>query len=261
MDLRALLAPDPGPSLGESRMRVLDLLRAASSPLGVHEIADRTGLHTNTARFHLDGLVDAGLAERAAEARTQPGRPRAVYVAAQASGTTGRRSYHLLAEILGGLVGDGLAEPVKAAVEAGLWGRYLTQRPAPFQHLDADLAIERLTETLREIGFAPEIAGAGQQRRILLRHCPFREVAQHHPDVVCRVHLGLMQGALAEMRVPVTADRPDPFVEPSLCMAHLNTGDSACGDAGGSGSPSDCDAAHPGDADAHGDTRDDARRP
>ncbi len=201
---------------------MLDLLRVAGSPLGVQEIAHRTGLHTNTARFHLDGLVEAGLAERTPEARDQPGRPRTVYRALASGGAIGRRSYHLLAEILSSLIADATAEPGGAATEAGrTWGRYLTQRPAPFQHLDADQAIERLTGTLQEIGFAPEATGDGRQHRILLRHCPFREVAQHHPGVVCPLHLGLMQGALAEMRAPVIAHRLEPFVEPNLCLAHL----------------------------------------
>ena len=39
--------------------------------------------------------------------------------------------------------------------------------------------------------------------------------------MTCALHLGLMRGALARMRAPVTADRLDPFVEPSLCVARL----------------------------------------
>ena len=60
---------------------MLDLLRAAGSPVGVREIADQTGLHPNTARFHLDALVDAGLATRASKERTTPGRPSMAYQA------------------------------------------------------------------------------------------------------------------------------------------------------------------------------------
>jgi predicted ArsR family transcriptional regulator len=56
-----------------------------------------------------------------------------------------------------------------------------------------------------------------------VRGCPFREVAENHQDVVCQLHLGLMQGALARMRAPVTADRLEPFAEPSLCIAYLAT--------------------------------------
>ena len=73
---------------------------------------------------------------------------------------------------------------------------------------------------MEEIGFAPEAAD-GAQYRLRLRQCPFREVAENHQDVVCKLHLGLMQGALGQMRAPVTADRLQPFAEPSLCIAYL----------------------------------------
>jgi predicted ArsR family transcriptional regulator len=71
------------------------------------------------------------------------------------------------------------------------------------------------------IGFAPETR-AGHTRQIRLHHCPFREVAVDHRDVVCAIHLGLMQGLLAELDAPVDAERLEPFVEPTLCIAHLS---------------------------------------
>lgn len=213
--------------LGESRSRVFDLLRSAGRQLGVQEIAQRTGLHPNTARFHLDGLVDAGMAERATARGGQPGRPRVVYQAKPAASGAGRRSYRLLAEILTTLVADHVPGPQRAATEAGrAWGGYLTERPAPSEHLDTTQAVERLTGVLAEIGFDPELESADLRTdetgaRIRLRRCPFREVAERHQDVVCALHLGLMHGALAELRTPVTTDRLDPFVEPDLCIAHL----------------------------------------
>lgn len=234
---RALADPAPAAALGESRSRVLVLLRSADAQLGVQDVAERAGLHPNTARFHLDGLVEAGLAERATAADGQPGRPRTVYRARPAAAAAGQRSYRLLAEILTTLVADHLPQAQKAATEAGrVWGGYLTERPAPFERVDAGEAVDRLVGILAEIGFDPEVEtaqrgeGAGRSRakdasgvRVRLRHCPFREVAEHHRDVVCSLHLGLMQGALAELRTPVAADRLEPFVEPSLCIAHLNT--------------------------------------
>jgi predicted ArsR family transcriptional regulator len=215
---------DPAPSavLGESRTQVLDLLRAAAGPLGVQDIADRIGLHPNTARFHLDGLVAAGLAVRGPEVRDRPGRPRTVYRAVSVA-ADGRRSYRLMAEILTTLIVENVPQPASVAAETGrVWGSYLTERPAPFQHTDADQAVERLVGVLAEIGFAPEADGGDEPApRIRLRQCPFQEVAEHHQDVVCSVHLGLMQGALAEMRAPLTVDRLEPFVEQNLCLAHL----------------------------------------
>jgi predicted ArsR family transcriptional regulator len=215
--------PAPAAALGESRALVLDLLRAAPGPLGVREITDRTGLHPNTARFHLDGLVEAGLAQRGSEERDQPGRPRTMYRTAPAGAAAGRSSYRLLAEILATLVAEKVPQPMRAAAEAGrVWGSYLTERPAPFQRVDTDAAIESLLGVLAEIGFAPDTEADDEPvARIRLRHCPFREVAEHHPDVICSLHLGLMQGVLAELRAPVTTDRLEPFVEPNLCLAHL----------------------------------------
>jgi predicted ArsR family transcriptional regulator len=217
-----------GTPLGERRAQVLDLLRAAQAPLGVQEIAERTGLHLNTARFHLDGLVEAGLAEREAENREQPGRPRVVYRAVAVDPGTGARSYRLLAEILTVIAARATPDPSGTAVEAGrAWGHYLTERPAPFQRITSDDAVDRLTSVLTDIGFNPAVVPAGTQPQILLRHCPFREIAEHSREVVCAVHLGLMQGVLAELRAPVTADRLEPFVEPRLCRAHLTVDDPA----------------------------------
>jgi predicted ArsR family transcriptional regulator len=224
MDVQALLAPDAGAPLGQSRARVLDLLRAAGSPAGVRDIADQAGLHPNTARFHLDALVDAGLAARAPKERTTPGRPSMAYRAVAGGETMGRRRYRLLAEMLTSLIAGMLPKPGEAAGEAGReWGRYLTEPPPPYQRLDAGEAVERLTATMAEIGFAPEAVTDGTQYQLRLRQCPFREVAENHQDVVCQLHLGLMQGALAQMRAPVTADRLQPFAEPSLCIAYLAT--------------------------------------
>ena len=224
MDVQALLTPDAGAPLGQSRAHVLDLLRAAGSPAGVRDIADQAGLHPNTVRFHLDALVDAGLAARAPKERTTPGRPSMAYRAVAGGEPMGRRRYRLLAEMLTSLIAGMLPKPGEAAEEAGReWGRYLTEPPPPYQRLDAGEAVERLTATVAEIGFAPEAVTDGTQYQLRLRQCPFREVAENHQDVVCQLHLGLMRGALAQMRAPVTADRLQPFAEPSLCIAYLAT--------------------------------------
>ena len=61
------------------RAQVLDVLRHAGEPLGAAEIAERTGIHVNTARFHLDALVSDGTVSQELEQSAGPGRPRAVY--------------------------------------------------------------------------------------------------------------------------------------------------------------------------------------
>jgi predicted ArsR family transcriptional regulator len=223
MDMQALLAPDASAPLGESRARVLDLLQAASGPLGVQDVADQTGLHPNTARFHLDALVEAGLATREPQPRETPGRPSMAYRVTDGDGPTGQRRYRLLAEMLTSMIAGVMPQPGEAAAEAGReWGRYLTEQPPPYQRLDAEQAIEKLAATLEGIGFAPEAAAEDGSYRLRLHQCPFREVAERHQDVVCALHLGLMQGVLSQMRAPVTADGLQPFAEPSVCIAELN---------------------------------------
>ena len=221
MDTEQLLAPEDASPLGRSRADVLDMLRAADGPLGVREVAQRMGLHPNTARFHLEALADAGLAVRETQDRDTPGRPRIGYRAV-ADGPAGRRRYRLLAEMLSSLIAATMPEPGRASEEAGReWGAYLTEQPPPYQKLTAGEAVGKLTAIMEELGFSPQAQAGDGQYRLGLRHCPFREVAQHHQNVICALHLGLMRGALARMRAPVTASRLDPFVEPSLCVAHL----------------------------------------
>lgn len=226
MPARDLTRADPPdtPVLGASRGRVLAVLRTTHTKLGVGEVADQVGLHPNTTRFHLDGLVEMGLAIRASEDRELPGRPRTLYTATPGGAAGGRRSYRLLAEILTSYIAGQTKQPAQAALKAGeAWGHFLAERPAPFQRVDAATATRQLVATLDDIGFAPEAVTAGRRRQVLLHHCPFQEAAEEHRDVVCSIHLGLMRGLLAEIDAPIEAQRLDPFVEPSLCVTHLTT--------------------------------------
>ncbi len=76
-----------------------------------------------------------------------------------------------------------------------------------------------------EYGFEPSLESSGPARVLSMHACPFRDVAASHQTVVCGVHLGLIQGALAELGGRVEADRIEPFVEPGLCLAYLRDSD------------------------------------
>lgn len=210
---------DSTPWLPGRRTDVLALLRQSERPLSVAEVARETGVHVNTARFHLDGLVEDGLADRTTEPRDTRGRPRILYAS---EGTVpGPRSYEFLAEMLTGLVAT-LEDADAATVELGRrWGRHLVERPAPSERVDAAEAVARLDRLLAQIGFQPEARPAGKGVEVRLHHCPFREIAEKHTDVVCAIHLGLMQGALDELDAPIAATSLEPFVTPQLCVASL----------------------------------------
>jgi predicted ArsR family transcriptional regulator len=189
-------------AVGARRAEVIAKLQAAQEPLTVAQMAKRTGLHVNTARFHLDGLVGDGLATRTVEERATPGRPRILYTIRL--GGLGPRSFGLLAEMLTGLI-TSLAGAPRAAIDVG-----------------PDSALANFKKLLDAVGFQSEIVTSNVGSvEVQLHHCPFREVAERHTDIVCALHLGLMQGALSELGASLKAESLNPFVTPNLCTAPL----------------------------------------
>ena len=51
--------------------------------------------------------------------------------------------------------------------------------------------------------------------------CPFKDLAESHGGVICALHLGLLRGALEELRAPVQVDALRPFAEPGVCVVEL----------------------------------------
>jgi len=209
-----------------SRVAVLQFLRSRPQPLGVTEVAEHLGLHQNTVRSHLDILVDAGYVIRRSEAPSGPGRPRVVYEATAAPDH--ERNYKLLAEVLAQHIVATSENPGEAAVNAGRrWAGSAGQqqagvavtRPAGLP-ISEEAAIGEVVRMLGDTGFAPEVSADGTY--INLHRCPFRELAMSHPDVVCGAHLGVIQGALAELGTMVSATGLLPFVTPGLCVTTLS---------------------------------------
>lgn len=207
----------------DSRLRVLQVLRASSTGCGVQQVAERTGLHPNTVRFHLERLEDDGLVSRQIRRSGEPGRPPLEYTANPVPDAEHEhREFAQLAEVLAQLVTQTSADPAAAAIEAGRsWG--LARTKDPVGPTDAAAAVAELTRTLVEVGFASEASIDDNRTLILQRHCPFLEVARTHQDVVCSVHLGLIRGVLERLDAPVTAERLVPFASPAGCEAYLTS--------------------------------------
>ena len=212
------------PAMGERRREVLDAVHQADTPAGVSEIADRLGVHPNTARFHLEALVRDGVVERLPGLPAGRGRPRVVYRPRPGLARGGVRRYRLLAEMLLGHLFATHDDPPAAAAAAGrTWGAHFVPRPPPMRAVTPHEAVRRLTTMLSELDFEPEPVGEGGRPpdRIRLRHCPFLELAEPHRDLICPLHLGLMQGAMTEMDAPVAVAALEPFAEPAACVARL----------------------------------------
>ena len=223
---------------GVSRVAVLQALRVNGGLLDVQAIAERVGLHTNTVRSHLDQLMDAGLVESEVQARKTPGRPRLLFRATPTPGRDGPEdSYRVLAEVLASGIREGEPAPGAVAAKAGRrWGQRLEQQGGTSaEPLDSGRAVDRVVALLDEVGFAPRVSNAtaartlsgatgnatGNATVIEVHQCPFYDIAREHTDVVCAVHLGLIQGALDQMQAPPSTVGIEPFVRPDLCLVHI----------------------------------------
>ncbi len=206
-----------------SRAQILELVQEAEAPLDARELGTRVGLHVNTVRSHLHVLAQAGLISARREQRSRPGRPRVLYEAtAEALDTPALSSYRLLAQILAGSLAGSEHDPSARAEEAGrAWGAHLVRKPPPLTSISKEETIDQVVRLHEEHGFRPELRRAPSGQEIVLKRCPFHEVATTYPTVICPLHLGLVRGALAELATGVEADRLEPFAEPGACVTHI----------------------------------------
>lgn len=212
-----------------SRRRLLEVLQSAEEPLDVAALAYAVGLHVTTARFHLDVLERAGLVRRAVERGGRPGRPRQLYrVVTVPEAGEGHR------QLAGVLAGALATEPDTASRSAEQAGRRWAADQLPVADgLSWEQGVQQVGELFARLGFSPQMVDGDRQRHLELRACPFRDLGRAYPDIVCTAHLGLLRGALDQLRLPV-AEQAElrPFVEPDLCIADVplppRPGDQPC---------------------------------
>lgn len=215
--------------MSERRDRILQLLRTSPEPRSIASLADELAVHPNTVRFHLDALLRAGRVEQLFSEAGGPGRPPILFRASRRMDPAGPTNYRLLASILASHLSTSTDDPTSAAADLGrAWGPSLMQH-RPSRALTRTQSVTELTDVLADLGFKPEPPDSQRTKEIRLRHCPFHDLVQTQGEMICALHLGLMQGALTAMRGPVTVDRLDPFVEPDLCVAHLQPTSAAPG--------------------------------
>lgn len=170
----------------------LELARSAR-PLTTSEVCDSLGLHPNTVRPHLDRMREVGLVEVSVEARGGVGRPQHRYTLAPDAPSLGFEPpmMPMLASML-----VRLAEQVGASgTDAYEVGRD-EGRSGARRYADAPSCIEALLAELDRMGFDPAIGASedGTTAQIAFAHCPFRSLAEHHTDVVCSLHRGMVEG-------------------------------------------------------------------
>lgn len=203
---------------GVTRSAIVQVLRQATGPMTVQQLADKLGLHHSSVRFHLVRLVHAGLVSESQANHPGPGRPRLVYSEAIARSANAASGQDLLAGALADHLAHVSPSPEDFAIAAGVErGRQIASQPAHPGPASEDKAKAEIIAIMRDTGFEPEWDADG--RRLWLRTCPFRPLADAQPAVACSVHLGLMRGALDALDAPIEAASLDAFPAPHPCVA------------------------------------------
>lgn len=166
-------------------VRVLEAVNAAGGPVTVTDVAEALAVHPNTVRQHLARLRDADLLVEETEVPAgHRGRPRLLYRAVAPPATGPRDPYEWLAVVLlearrsGGDLLEIAREHGRREVAAGGEG-----------------GVEALTRLAADHGFHPHEEHADGGIELVLERCPIAAAAGHDPGTVCRVHLGLLEGA------------------------------------------------------------------
>ncbi|WP_068401662.1 helix-turn-helix transcriptional regulator, partial [Kribbia dieselivorans] len=165
-------------------------------------VADLGG-HPNATRAHLEALVADGHASVAPLPRSGPGRPAMGYTltAEGRAALSGDRVASAYAELVSAMAGH-LAQFPNATDLARSIGRDWATGRTRAPSRPAMLAL------LGELGFAPDDDGGV----VRLRTCPILSAAAQHPEIVCAIHAGLVEGSSGSTDV-----RLEPFVEPGAC--------------------------------------------
>lgn len=202
--------------------------------LGAHgitisQVSEHLGGHPNSARQHLDALVEQRLLAAGDVESGRPGRrPRGYSLTTlgrQALGTGRIDETRELAEVFASYLvksGSGAEE----AREIGqTWGN---RRADDLTAEQQRRPLEAVLEVLDILGFDPAAIETDEGDAVVLRTCPLLQMAQDSPEFICNIHHGLIDGVLKRIGAREGVELL-PFSEPHGCRMNLTASTSPGG--------------------------------
>ena len=174
----------------------------APRPRSTAEIAEILGLHPNTVRPHLERMRDVGLLQVESDSRGHVGRPQHRYLLAADAPSLGLEppAFPVLARMLSVAAAMAGVEPDDAA-EAGRQQGRAAARVA-LARTPASSCAHALVQELDRLGFDPAVVDddeASPGPTVAFTHCPYQELAEAYPELVCHLHRGLVEGFVEEI--------------------------------------------------------------
>jgi predicted ArsR family transcriptional regulator len=209
-------------ALGDNTRYAIYLeLARATAPRSTAEVAETLGLHANTVRPHLERMREVGLLAVHPDNRGSVGRPQNRYALAPDAPSLGLEppAFPVLARMLTDVAAAAGAAAHLSAEAGAEQGRELAEAHAARAAKSGTAAraaksgtaaraadgatdgrrprascIDAVTAMLAELGFDPAVVHDDGLATIAFTHCPYAELAAAHPEVVCHLHRGLVQG-------------------------------------------------------------------
>ncbi|HEX6475718.1 MAG TPA: helix-turn-helix domain-containing protein [Acidimicrobiales bacterium] len=183
-------------ALGDrTRFAIYSEVASSSMPLSTSDIADLLDLHPNTVRPHLERLRDAGLLEVESASQGSVGRPQHRYMLAADAPSLGLEppAYPLLADLLAQLAAELGPRDDDVAEVGRSWGRHEAETLDTGGSEDSP-CVAALVAELAELGFDPTTECGESRTTVAFTRCPYRELAEAHPELVCCLHRGIVEG-------------------------------------------------------------------
>ena len=187
-------------ALGDNTRYAIYLeLARSSQPLATADISESLALHPNTVRPHLERMREAGLLDVEVGGRGDVGRPQHRYSIAANAPSLGLEPPTM--PVLARMVLAMAARLQASGDDAESVGRAEgAVRARPYEQ--APSTLEAVVSDLDRLGFDPVVSDVTDDPDaavVAFGHCPFAELAEQHPELVCGLHRGLVAGFVAHM--------------------------------------------------------------
>jgi predicted ArsR family transcriptional regulator len=190
----------------ELRRQLYRIVRRAGQALSRDDVAGQAGISRRLAAFHLDklnarGLLRAHYARPPGRSGPGAGRSAKYYEPSdlEVDVSIPQRRYDLAGRLLiRAITSASSHEPASAAAarvakEAGAEVGDRVRQEKRLRHPGAERALTTAAHVLDEYGFEPYWP---ERDRVAFRNCPFRELAQEAPQVMCWMNQAFVEGLL-----------------------------------------------------------------
>jgi predicted ArsR family transcriptional regulator len=203
-------------ALGDrTRYAIYSEVASSAVPLSTSDIAEVLDLHPNTVRPHLERLRDVGLLEVESASQGSVGRPQHRYMLTADAPCLGLEppAYPLLADLLAQLAAELGPRDDDVAEVGRSWGRHEAEtlgepdgEAGATGVSEESPCVNALVAELAELGFDPTTDCSGSHTTVSFTRCPYRELAEAHPELVCCLHRGIVEGIVERMGGASVAD-------------------------------------------------------